>query len=61
MVKNRFVIGDGIQFNNLTGEVQRIIHGDTYLRDARKFHYNIPNGEVIVIANQIKDWTRAEA
>lgn len=29
------------------------------MRDVRGFHYTIPNGEIRVVANTNKDWTRA--
>lgn len=59
LFENQYVIGDTIQVGGLTGQVERITLRATYVRDVRGFHYTIPNGEIRVVANTNKDWTRA--
>jgi hypothetical protein len=59
LFENHYVIGDTIQLENLTGKVERITLRATYVRDIKGFQYTIPNGEVRIVANLNKDWTRA--
>lgn len=55
LFENQFVVGDDIQLDTLTGQVERITLRATYVRDTRGFQYIVPNGEIRIVANQNKD------
>ena len=59
LFENQYVVGDSIELDNLTGQVERITLRATYVRDVRGLHYVVPNGEIRIVANQNKDWLRA--
>jgi len=59
LLENQYVIGDTIQLDTLTGQVERITLRATYVRDVSGLQYIVPNGEVRIVANQNKDWGRA--
>jgi len=59
LLENQYVVGDTIQLDTLTGEVERITLRATYVRDVKGLHYIVPNGEVRIVANQSKEWARA--
>jgi small conductance mechanosensitive channel len=55
LLENQFVVGDTIQLDTLSGEVERITLRATYVRDLRGLQYIVPNGEVRIVANKNKD------
>ena len=59
LLENQYVVGDTIQMDTVTGEVERITLRATYVRDVSGLHYIVPNGEIRIVANQNKDWARA--
>jgi small-conductance mechanosensitive channel len=59
LIENHFVIGDTIQVGNVSGQVERLTLRATYVRDVNGHLVVVPNGEVRIVANQTKDWSRA--
>lgn len=59
LIENHFVIGDTIQVGSVSGQVERLTLRATYVRDVNGHLVVVPNGEVRIVANQTKDWSRA--
>ena len=56
--ENQYVVGDVIQVGNVTGTVERLTLRATYLRDIKGNLHVVPNGEIRVVANQTRGWSR---
>jgi small conductance mechanosensitive channel len=59
LVENQYVVGDSIQVGDVSGQVERLTLRATYLRDVKGGLHVIPNGEVRIVGNMTKDWSRA--
>lgn len=59
LVENQYAVGDSIQLKDVSGQVERITLRTTYVRDINGNLYVVPNGEVRVVANMTKGWSRA--
>jgi len=59
LVENQFAVGDMVQIGTVVGEVERITLRATHVRDVNGYLYVVPNGEVRIVANQNRDWSRA--
>ncbi|MBL7063915.1 MAG: mechanosensitive ion channel family protein [Anaerolineae bacterium] len=59
LVENQYSVGDVIQVGDVSGEVERLTLRVTCLRDTNGRLHIIPNGEVRVVSNLTKDWSRA--
>jgi small conductance mechanosensitive channel len=59
LIENQYVVGDSIQVGDVSGQVERLTLRATYLRDVKGSLHVIPNGEVRVVGNMTKDWSRA--
>ena len=59
MLENQYVVGDSIQVGNVTGQVEQITLRATYVRELDGGLFVVPNGEVRVLANQTRGWSRA--
>jgi small-conductance mechanosensitive channel len=59
LVENQFAVGDTVQIGNLTGEVERVSLRTTHVRDINGYLYIVPNGEVRIVANYNREWSRA--
>lgn len=59
LLENQYVVGDTIQVGNVTGEVEQITLRATYVRELDGDLFIVPNGEVRIVANQTKGWSRA--
>jgi small-conductance mechanosensitive channel len=59
LVENQYAVGDCIEVGGASGAVERITLRATYLRDINGRLHIIPNGEVRIVANQTKEWSRA--
>jgi small conductance mechanosensitive channel len=57
--ENLYAVGDTIQVGDVSGTVEQLTLRATYLRDVNGHLYAIPNGEVRIVANQTKGWSRA--
>jgi small conductance mechanosensitive channel len=59
LVENQYVVGDSIQVGDVSGDVERLTLRATYVRDLDGSLHVVPNGEVRIVSNQTRDWSRA--
>lgn len=59
LAENQFRVGDVIQVGDETGVVERITLRATHLRDVEGKLHIVPNGEIRIVSNLTKDWSRA--
>jgi small conductance mechanosensitive channel len=58
ILENQYATGDRIEVGIVSGEVERITLRTTQVRALNGDLYTIPNGEVRILANQTRDWSR---
>jgi small-conductance mechanosensitive channel len=59
LVENQYAVGDAITVNAVSGTVERLTLRATYVRDINGNLYVVPNGDVRIVGNQTKEWSRA--
>jgi small-conductance mechanosensitive channel len=59
LLENQYVVGDAIKVGDVSGEVERLTLRATYIRDINGLLYVVPNGEVRIVGNMTKEWSRA--
>lgn len=59
LVENQYAVGDTIEVGNVKGEVERVSLRTTHVRDINGYLCIVPNGEVRIVANYNRDWSRA--
>jgi small-conductance mechanosensitive channel len=59
IVENQYAVGDTILVGNVRGQVEQITLRATQVRALNGDLHVIPNGEVRILANQTRDWSRA--
>ena len=59
IIEDQYAVGDFITVGSVSGEVERITLRTTQVRARNGDLQIVPNGEVRVLANQTKDWSRA--
>ena len=59
IVENQYAVGDVITVGSVSGEVERITLRTTQFRARNGDLHIVPNGEVRVLTNQTRDWSRA--
>lgn len=59
LAENQYAVGDFIEVGSVSGEVEQITLRTTQLRAPGGDLIIVPNGEVRVVANQTRDWSRA--
>jgi small conductance mechanosensitive channel len=59
LLENQYAVGDTIEVGNVLGQVEQITLRTTLVRGLNGSLYVVPNGEVRIVANQTKDWSRA--
>ncbi|MBN1135995.1 MAG: mechanosensitive ion channel family protein [Anaerolineae bacterium] len=59
IVENQYAVGDTILVGNVRGQVEHITLRATQIRALNGDLHTIPNGEVRILANQTRDWSRA--
>ncbi len=59
LVENHYVVGDSIRVGDVSGKVERLTLRATYIRDVNGLLYVVPNGEVRIVGNMTKEWSRA--
>ncbi len=59
LLENQYAVGDFIQVGSVSGQVEQLTLRATHVRDVNGNLHIIPNGEVRVVANQTKEWSRA--
>jgi small-conductance mechanosensitive channel len=58
ILENQYAVGDFIQVGNVSGEVEQITLRATRVRALNGDLCIVPNGEVRILANQTKGWSR---
>ncbi len=59
LIENQYTLGDTIIVNGITGEVESMTLRNTVVRDVRGSRHFIPNGEIRMVANKSRGWSRA--
>lgn len=59
LVENQYTIGDVIEAGGTGGVVEKVNLRTTVLRDIQGVVHVIPNGEIRVLSNRTKGWSRA--
>jgi len=59
LVENQYTVGDSVEIGNVSGAVERLTLRATYLRDLNGRLHIVPNGDVRVVSNLTKEWSRA--
>jgi small-conductance mechanosensitive channel len=59
LLEDQFAVGDSIQVGNIAGAVEKMTLRATFLRDLEGTVHVIPNGEIRIVSNRTKDWSRA--
>jgi moderate conductance mechanosensitive channel len=58
LFENQFNVGEDIQVEDVIGTVERIELRATYVRDVQGRLFTVPNGEVRILSNNSRDWSR---
>ena len=59
LAEDQFAVGDAIQVGNIAGSVEKMTLRATFLRDLEGTLHVVPNGEMRIVSNRTKDWSRA--
>jgi small-conductance mechanosensitive channel len=59
LLEDQFAVGDSIQVGNIGGAVEKMTLRATFLRDLEGTLHVIPNGEIRIVSNLTKNWSRA--
>jgi small-conductance mechanosensitive channel len=59
LMENQFAVGDAIRVGSIAGSVEKMTLRATFLRDLQGALHVIPNGEIRIVSNLTKDWSRA--
>jgi small conductance mechanosensitive channel len=59
ILENQYRIGDAIEVAGVSGLVESVSLRKTVLRDLKGAVHTIPNGEIKVVSNLSKEWSRA--
>ncbi len=59
LLEDQYMIGDAVEIGGVAGSVESITLRKTILRDLYGTIHHIPNGEIRVVSNRSRDWSRA--
>jgi small conductance mechanosensitive channel len=59
IIEDQYAVGDSITVGPVSGDVERITLRTTQVRAPNGDLHTVPNGEVRILANQTKGWSRA--
>lgn len=59
LLEGQYQVGDTVELAGRIGTVEELTLRVTHVRDARGFLHIIPNGEIRVVTNRVRDWSRA--
>ena len=59
LLEDQFAVGDSIQVGSIAGGVEKMTLRATFLRDLEGTLHVVPNGEIRIVSNRTKDWSRA--
>lgn len=58
LLEDQFTVGDVIKVGDIAGGVEKITLRATFLRDLEGTLHVIPNGEIRIVSNRTRDWSR---
>ena len=59
LIEDQYTVGDVAEIGGITGTVEHMTLRATELRDVYGTVHIIPNGEIRIVANKSRDWSRA--
>ena len=59
LIEDQYTVGDVAEIGGITGTVEHMTLRATELRDINGTVHIIPNGEIRIVANKSRDWSRA--
>jgi small-conductance mechanosensitive channel len=59
IVEGQFQVGDVIELGEIAGTVEDLTLRSTRVRDYQGYLHFVPNGEIRVVTNRTRDWSRA--
>ena len=59
LVENQYAVGDSIRLKDVSGQVERITLRTTHVRDLNGNLHMVPNGDVRIVSNMTRGWSRA--
>ncbi len=59
LIEDHYTVGDVVEIGGITGTVEHMTLRATEMRDLYGTVHIIPNGEIRVVANKSRDWSRA--
>lgn len=59
LIEDQYTVGDTVEIGGVTGAVEHMTLRATELRDIYGTVHIIPNGEIRIVANKSRDWSRA--
>ncbi len=59
LIENQFVVGDIIEVSGVSGVVEEMTMRMVVLRDVRGTVHIVPNGQIGVVSNKTRGWSRA--
>jgi len=60
LLEDQFAVGDAIQVGNIGGGVEKMTLRATFLRDLEGTLHVIPNGEMRIVSNRTRGWSRVK-
>jgi small conductance mechanosensitive channel len=59
LFENQYTVGDTVELTGVAGTVEELTLRTTFVRDIYGTIHIIPNGEIRLVANRSRDWSRA--
>ncbi|MBK8987781.1 MAG: mechanosensitive ion channel family protein [Chloroflexi bacterium] len=59
LIENQYMVEDVIEVNGVVGTIEEMTLRTTMIRDVAGVLYVIPNGEIRIVANRSRGWSRA--
>lgn len=59
LIENQYAVGDVIQVGDVAGAVERLTLRATYVRDINGKLHLVPNGDMRIVSNVTRGWSRA--
>ncbi len=60
LLENQFAVDDVIEVGGIAGGVEKMTLRATFLRDLEGVLHVVPNGEIRIVSNRTKNWSRAK-
>lgn len=59
IVEGQYQVGDAVEIGGVAGSVEDLTLRVTQIRDGQGYLHFVPNGEIRVVTNRTRDWSRA--